>query len=177
MTAVNPQQQVHDAIWAALESKADFCAAVAVGNRVKYSTTGSDPDLQNANTSRYPRVRVYPATGWEFGIGKNSSGSNVTMVWEIQLCTGKQNLGPYWAVTWAVYRAQSNWQQYLQQATSWNGKPFVMLARPVHSQTMEPSRPLGWQFDKKMNRGIRQWITTMTIYVDCWFTTSDIQGT
>jgi hypothetical protein len=175
--ATNPLQIIHDQLWEMLESKADFCAAVSAGNRVKYGMAGPDPDLDNAITADYPRVRVYPGSDWKPNIMASSTSSQLSTLWEIQVCTGEQQLGAFWTVYWATYRACSGWQQYIQQDASWNGKLFVASVKPLRSDAHEPLRPPGWPVERKMNRGIRQWLTVWAAMVDCWFLTSDIQGT
>ena len=48
---------------------------------------------------------------------------------EVESGTSYQNI--VMDTVWAVFHCCPDWQTYLRNVTSWNGKPFVMWAEPV----------------------------------------------
>ncbi len=172
MAEINPIEDVMNAMWTMLESKADFLALFPHGtvHQVRYTTTkeyASDPDLNELAPADYPicRIVVQSATPTtEFA----SSTSGLTVRYAIEICTGQQYQSKAFAACWAIYRAMLNWRSSVRDAVTWNSNGCVF---DVNSEGIDfgATKPV-------VDRGTNQWIPVWTTTVRFAFSTADLQA-
>lgn len=165
MSATNPLRLVHIAFWTMLRGNTDLIPDLVLpGNCVDF--IGSDyirekDTLQDADT---PELRVV-AAGLKPHLEQTSSGSELTIRWEVQITSGSRRLETHLDVAWEVWRALLGWQTYLK-TLKFADKEFVTLARPLVVETK-----LG---DPRRDRGERGWSAVWAAEVQMDFTTSDL---
>lgn len=163
----DPFSTVYDALWAALEGHAGFTALVPVGNRIKFNKP--DPIKAEVSTQDLPEVRLLPAS-FAGNLPITSNSSRVQHQFEVQIATGSQQVkGKLFPVAWEVIRALSKWQSHLTGLTWDAGK----VIRVTNVRTFSAREGVLYQ---DLNRGIIGWSLNMTIDVDMFFQSSDVQA-
>jgi len=126
-STLDPLSQVHAALWEMLEADPEWCDMVPPGNRIKFSGKSVSPRKdQQASPADRPEVQIR-ATAVIPKLYANSSSTEVTARFEIQIATGEQGLDcSLFPVLWETIRAMHNAWGYLRQLT-WGGmsKTFV----------------------------------------------------
>lgn len=164
MPVTNPIRLLYAALWEILEGQADFAAAVAEGNRIKYTEAARAPDKDTLSTADHPQVRIL-AKGFRPHLHRTSSGSSLAVLWSIEVSSGDQRFRTLFDVEWSIYRAMENWQTHVT-AVLWNEKELVKSCRPVAVKT-----ELG---DPEVDRGNRGWSAVWAGETELWITTGDL---
>lgn len=97
---------------------------------------------------------------------RTSNSSSCLRRYEIIVSTNQKELDKsLLPVEWEIYRAMAGWLTVLT-ALTWNGKPFIKLARPMDiAHTMD---------DAEANRGTPGWSALWAAEAEMFFHTTDI---
>lgn len=163
----DPLTLVYNALWDLLEAWPNFADLVKLGNRVKFTASDAhEPAKLQLSNADLPEVRVI-AEGMTPHIQRTSSSSTVIYRYGVHIFTGSKSLHTLYAVEWEVYRAMARWSEILT-ALTWNGKAFVVLARPTTVTD-------GYA-DNTLQRGIEGWASLWSCEVTMSFSTVDLQN-
>ncbi len=164
MAATNPITMVLEELWDLLELNSGFTDLIPVGNRIKYSETGSgyddEPEKFGVSSADLPEVRIIGVGG-----GPMRETSNMTFTtrhFAVQMSSGSRQMAIGDNVVWEIIRALSDWKTTME-ALTWNSKTFVddcALARTQSKLTDD--------------RGVTGWVTVWAAAVQMHFTTSDL---
>lgn len=165
LLADNPLRLVYNALWTMLEAQSQFTDIVAVGNRIKYTGTDRTPKpwldggLQPAD---FPKVRVVMKR-LVTHLHRTSNGSNLTVIWGVEVNSGDQRFADQLDVDWAIYVAMEDWTTHLRDALTWEDENFVRRCRPLEVDVTlsDAQKNLGWR---------DAWLGE----TDLWFATADI---
>jgi len=163
--ADNPLRLVYAGIWTMLEARAEFTTAVLAGNRIKYTGTDRAPksDMDGGlQPADFPKVRVVMKKLITH-LHRTSNGSNLTVLWGIEVNSGNQQFADLLDVDWAIYRAMEPWTTYMQANITWKSENFVRRCRPREVDVT--------MTDAQKNKGWRDaWLGE----TDLWFATLDV---
>jgi hypothetical protein len=108
----------------------------------------------------------------------NSSGTELTLVFQLEIATGEQYQSDAMDALWPVLRASTTWHTYLRNVVQWNSLPCVMWAELGQGAFESPNDRQGWHassMNSTINRGTEQWIAVAHWIVKLEFATADLQ--
>lgn len=147
-TDKDPLSQVHDALWAMLESDPQWCALVAAGNRIKFSGPGASPRKDVERESDRPSIRIV-ASQVSLRLNVNTSQSEAVVRFEVQVGTSEQGFdASLFPVLWQTFRALHGYRETIM-AIAWSGQ------KPVVNVQSQPAAIGVSQLDS--DRGLLWW--------------------
>jgi hypothetical protein len=115
-----------------------------------------------------PEMEVV-AAGMRPHLQQTSSGSGLTLRWEIRVTSGSELFATLMDIEWEIFRAMEGWSTYMS-SLQWASKAFVKVCRPLLSR-----ESLGSTREAiTRSRGRRGWTCVWACETDLDFTTSDI---
>lgn len=167
LLADNPLRLVYAGIWTMLEAQTQFTDIVSAANRIKYTGTDSHPWSEmdgGMQPAGFPKVRVVMKRLITH-LHRTSNGSNLTVLWGIEVNSGNQLFADILDVDWAIYLAMEDWPTQLRDALEWNSENFVRRCRP---ETVDVTLD-----DAQKNKGWRDaWLGE----TDLWFSTANVHA-
>ena len=169
MATTNPLTQVYEAFWTLLEANSGFTSLVSVGNRIKYTGEGRNPEKRGAQASDYPRVRIRESAG-KVTLSKSSNSTFYVKQYEIQVATGDQEYTSMHDVEFQILRAMADWYDTMS-ALQWtvDSSYFAKNCHLLDTRQMLDN--------KEQNQNIRGWSTVWACTVDMWFNTETLKPT
>ena len=171
----DPRYDAYCALWTMLEANADFLGWFSnPGQRVKLNEQwiwAPNPDPQDLTPAEFPRIRI----AWKkasFLYESDSCGSQEKWMFETQIWTGSQQQTLLMACLWPIGRAMLNWRQYLRDALTWNGKPYVFDVNPEEVEIENPDL----ENEPLKARGYDQWIPVHRATVSMVFQTTAMKA-
>ena len=162
---IDPIVQIYYALWDLLEAHQPLANLVKIGNRIKMSGDKRDAMKKEVGESDLPELRLLPVSSTPH-TQRTSNTSSIIKRFRIEISTGDQRVDMgLFIIEWEIFRALANWAPTLQ-ALTWEGKKYVVLARPTAEKD-------GFS-QKDLARGIKSWSSVWECEIELWFTTTDL---
>lgn len=163
---VDPYTTIYRMLWDLVENHKPLARLVKVENRLRFDQE-RDPVKTVIAEEDLPELRLMPQ-GSVSGFQITSSSTKIVQTLQWGVATGDLRLDFLsYPVVWELLRAMSKWSAIRKNYT-WNTKVFIIRVWPVDHQV--------GMLDADMNRGIKGWSTLLTMNVETFFTTLDMQG-
>jgi hypothetical protein len=168
-------------VWNLLNSKYDFQLLFGTSPNPRQVRLDdprylkSNPDSDDLAKAAFPRVRV-AITELKPMTERDSSSSQCTATFEIQVWSGVQQQRLVLDAAWVIYRAMLGWRLYARQQVFWQGSSCIcdVDARSVTVEWPE-LEGRGEGSDKRDSKGYEQWLAVYQTVVQFYFKTTDLQ--
>lgn len=162
----DPYTIVYRMLWDLVENHKPLARLVQVENRLRFDKE-RDAIKQTVAEGDLPELRLTPQ-GAEYHIQSTTSSSSVIQTLQWGIATGDFRLHySLYPVAWELLRAMSKWLSVKDNYT-WNNDTFI--------KRVWPSEHVSGVDETDMNRGIKGWAILLTMNVDMYFKTLDMQG-
>lgn len=159
---LTPYQKVYDAIWALLESSAEFIALFPAANRIKYSSPDRQPQKPNQQSADTPEIILVPLGG-PINLQNTSSTTKVNQTYDLVVNTGDYRINEYvFPISWIVTCKAKEWCAHLATLL-WRGTNYVKIVKITNSTIGESP--------ERRSRGIKGWSTLISFNVEMHFDT------